>query len=69
MNMSMQWNDDAVLTRNSEGKWVPGIPLPFYVFPGYLIVLRCGTCRAWFWTMKGYRGHYALLHILKLERG
>lgn len=60
--MSTQWDDETVMTRNREGQEVPSIPLPFYVYFGN----KCGTCKAWFWTLKGYRGHYALQHILKI---
>lgn len=46
-------------TQNSRGQWVPSIPLPYYG----LIRRRC-QCLRWFWTAAGYRGHYALDHIL-----
>lgn len=45
--------------ENKRGEWVPAIPLPFY-----LIKRRKCTCGAKFWTNDGYRGHYALKHIL-----
>jgi hypothetical protein len=50
------------MTINEDFMWVPSIPLPCYVYFGN----RCGTCKAWFWTLKSYRGHYALKHILKI---
>ena len=48
------------LEQNKEGKWVPSIPLPFYSFRK---ICKCGKK---FWTKDGYRGHYALKHILKI---
>ena len=44
------------------GRWVPAIPLPYYA-----IRKRCCVCGAAFWTEDGYRGHYALAHILLAE--
>ena len=49
-------------TQNSRGEWVPSIPLPFF---GTLV--WCGSCKRRFWTRRGYRGHYALVHVLGLE--
>jgi hypothetical protein len=49
-----------VSTKNEEGQWVPAIPLPLY---GARKHCHCGRR---FWTIAGYRGHYALRHILKL---
>ena len=49
-------------TQNSRGEWVPSIPLPFF---GMLV--WCGSCKRRFWTRRGYRGHYALVHVLGLE--
>ena len=49
--------------RNERGQWVPAIPLPFYGLRKH-----CG-CGRKFWTMDGYRGHYALFHILSLMEG
>lgn len=46
------------LMQNKLGEWVPAIPLPFF---GFRRKCRCG---AKFWTLEGYRGHYALAHIL-----
>jgi hypothetical protein len=46
---------------NLIGKWVPDIPLPLY---GRLRE-QC-YCGKKFWTHSGYRGHYALVHILRL---
>ena len=45
--------------------WVPSIPLPLFIFPHRH---RCDCGRA-FWTLNGYRGHYALAHILHAEMG
>ena len=47
--------------RGPEDLWLPGIPLPLYG-----IRKRCGCGRA-FWTMSGYRAHYALAHILEVS--
>jgi hypothetical protein len=46
--------------QNKRGQWVPAIPLPFYG-----LRKRC-DCGRKFWTTDGYRGHYALCHILSL---
>lgn len=51
---------NLVLTANRDGEFVPAIPHPLYV-----IRKRC-HCGRHFWTVAGYRGHYALAHILKL---
>lgn len=48
-------------TQNSRGEWVPAIPLPVY---GLRKQCSCGRK---FWTADGYRGHYALRHILDPE--
>lgn len=50
-----------VSAQNRRGEWVPAIPLPFYGFRK-----KC-SCGAKFWTMDGYRGHYAFVHILALD--
>jgi hypothetical protein len=47
--------------QNKDGDWVQAIPLPYHGF----LHKKC-SCRARFFTMKGYRGHYALIHILRL---
>lgn len=52
-------------TRNADGEWVPSIPLPLYMWP-HRNRCRCGR---WFWTEAGYRGHYALAHIIKTPGG
>ena len=44
--------------QNARGEWVPDIPLPFFG-----LRKRC-SCGRRFWTMGGYRGHYAVHHIL-----
>lgn len=51
-----------VMTQNARGEWVPAIPLPYLG-----LRRRCGACDRRFWTMDGYRGHYALEHILDPE--
>jgi hypothetical protein len=48
-------------TRNARGEWVPAIPLPLFTFP-HRHHCECGRS---FWTLDGYRGHYALVHILE----
>jgi hypothetical protein len=48
-------------TQNKRGEWWPSIPLPFYG-----LRKRC-YCGRKFWTMEGYRGHYAVAHILDGE--
>lgn len=55
----------AIQTRNQEGNWVPAIPEPLYNF----LTKECTTCeeRRRFYTLEGYRAHYALVHILKLD--
>jgi len=53
----------AVQTQNKRGQWVPSIPLPLFTWPHRF---RC-TCKRTFWTMRGYRGHYAVAHILDGE--
>lgn len=45
---------------NKEGNWVPAIPEPYYG------LRKCCDCGDKFWTLKGYRAHYALEHILYL---
>ena len=50
-------------TQNNHGEWVPSIPLPYYG-----LRKRCG-CGRKFWTAEGYRGHYALCHVLQLGEG
>lgn len=51
----------TVMQQNTAGEWVPAIPLPLFVRFGRK---RCDCGRA-FWTLEGYRGHYALAHVLK----
>jgi hypothetical protein len=46
-------------TQIDEELWMPAIPLPFYG-----LRKRC-VCGHKFWTMEGYRAHYALAHILE----
>jgi hypothetical protein len=47
--------------KNLRGRWVPAVPLPYYG-----IRKRC-TCGRAYWTLAGYRGHYAYAHILGME--
>ena len=50
-------------TPNERGEWVPAIPEPLRV----MWWLNCPACHdERFWTVEGYRGHYALRHILAL---
>lgn len=49
----------AAATMNAINRVIPTIPPPFVG-----IRKRCLKCEAGFWTMGGYRGHYALVHIL-----
>lgn len=52
----------SVRTQNARGEWVPAIPLPF------LGLRKWCDCERRFWTMDGYRSHYALRHILALNK-
>lgn len=62
-----------VSTTNKKGQWVPAIPEPFYGLrkmcthsdntPSHPSLNYCGKK---FWTLKAYRAHYALEHILAL---
>ena len=45
-------------TTNTRGEWVPAIPQPLLG-----LRKRC-SCGRRFWTLDGYRGHYAYAHIL-----
>lgn len=54
-------------TQNDDGLFVPAIPEPFH----WRFLLQCTgapgqPCGIRFWTRAGYRGHYALAHILKV---
>lgn len=51
---------EGTATQNKYGEWVPAIEEPYY---GRKKECRCGAS---FWTYDGYRGHYALVHILGL---
>lgn len=54
------------MARNRDGKYVPSIPLPLYV--GWRMRLaQCTECHVTFKNEAGYRGHYALVHILRLD--
>lgn len=48
--------------KNLMGEWVPAIPEPLFD----LLRKRC-PCGERFVTRRGYRGHYALAHILKMD--
>jgi hypothetical protein len=50
--------------RNRDGEWVKSIPLPMY---GIRKQCRFPGCWKHYFTEAGYRGHYALAHILKLD--
>lgn len=53
--------------QNARGEWVPAIPVPFYQWFRYRCVHGFAgehECGRLFWTERGYRGHYALDHIL-----
>lgn len=52
---------NRVSVLNERGEWVPAIPLPHF---GMRKACDCGRR---FWTLNGYRGHYALEHILGLS--
>ncbi len=54
------------LSRNAEGNFVPDIPLPVFSF---FFVKTCPNCQMNYLTRAGYRGHYALVHILRLSSG
>lgn len=54
-----------VRVRNRRGEWVPAVPHP--VTSGILGWARCGDCGRAFWTTRGYRGHFALVHVLGLD--
>ncbi len=47
-------------TINDRGEWVSAIPVPLFLWP-HRHQCRCGEV---FWTLRGYRGHYALVHVL-----
>lgn len=50
------------VTQNRDGEWVPAIPEPLRG-----VWWKQCKCEQEFLTMRGYRGHYALAHILKVE--
>lgn len=51
-------------TQNKRGEWVPAVPLPLYLsWHRY----QCGCGKATFWTIEGYRGHFAYAHILGMS--
>lgn len=53
--------DTQTSAQNKYGEWVPAIPWPY--MRRFRYICPCGTG---FWTMEGFRGHYALKHILGL---
>jgi hypothetical protein len=52
--------------QNRSSRWVLAIPLPLYLPLGRRRCMIPG-CGRTFWTRNGYRGHYALAHILELD--
>lgn len=54
-----------IQTQNKDGDWVQAIPEPLYIMLG--LKKECIMCMRDFWTNEGYRGHYALKHILRLD--
>lgn len=52
----------GAMTQNLMGEWVPAIPEPLHG----LLRKQC-QCGEWFFTVRGYRAHYALAHILKMD--
>ena len=48
--------------QNKNGEWIPAIPLPYY----WLGTKGCkrADCKKKFFTLRGYQGHYALVHIV-----
>lgn len=40
------------------------IPVPPYAWR-----IPCPQCPLKFWTVKGYQGHYAVVHVLGLRHG
>lgn len=52
------------MAKNTSGKWVPSIPLPFYIGRKKC---RCAKCPHVFKSEEEYRGHYALKHVLELD--
>lgn len=52
------------MIRAETELWLPAIPLPFLGIP----FKRCNYCKRKFWTMDGYRAHFALHHILERTR-
>lgn len=59
----MPWKDSDNLVKNRDGEWVPSIPFPLF---GLRKKCRFPGCHKHYFTEAGYRGHYALAHILKL---
>ena len=61
-NQSKEVVDKTVpLQQNKNGLFVPAIPIPFY------FAIRKGChCGEKFWTDEGYKGHYAIKHILSI---
>ena len=55
-------------TQNTEGKYVPAIPEPFWSwwFFGLYERAHC-ECERKFDNLEEYQGHYALIHILKYK--
>lgn len=49
---------DTIETTNKSRKWVPAIP---WAVKTLRYKCQCGQS---YWTLDGYKGHYALKHIL-----
>lgn len=55
---------EGTSTQNSRGEWVPAIPEPYFVMFGWV---KC-SCGSKFRGRSRYREHFALAHILGLDR-
>lgn len=63
---SKQFNKGPVgMELNKVGEWTIAIPMPLYHLKYVCPDLNCNRQ---FWTMRGYRGHYALVHVLMLRQ-
>lgn len=51
-------------TQNDRGEWVPAIPEPYFLMFGWV---KC-SCGSKFRGRSRYREHFALAHILGLDR-
>jgi hypothetical protein len=57
-----QNEQDTTRVQNLSGQWVRAIPEP----ARGILRKRC-WCMRGFWTTAGYRGHYALAHVMQLR--